>query len=396
MSRIIFFSGKGGVGKTSVASAHALRAAENGEKTILVSADRAHNIGDVFQTETGPEIIRIEDNLDGLELDPDSLMKKEYPQATSAVWDLLGGSGFSGVDPGDDAFWLPGFEDLFSLLKIADLYKNGWYDKIIVDCAPTASTLSLLKMPELLQWYMERFSPVGKALVRMLAPSAKRKYRISLPRREAMNDMERIWQKLLELQDILKDPLITTVRLVCIPEKMIVSETKRDFMYLSLYRYPVDGIFINRILPEKTGNSFMEEWRKIQQKYIREYEEVFQNTSVFQLPWLSEEIKGQEAVKHIADLLPDEGQYRAESSDNEVFTKTEDGYCLNVRLPFVEEEAIDVFREGTDLFLTVRGWRRCIPLPNVLTGMELAGHTLQEGELRLFFRELTGRTGDAL
>ena len=257
MGRILIFTGKGGVGKTSVAAAHALASAREGKKTLLVSTDMAHNLGDIFQVKLGNKIKRIDENLSVLELSPSEYIKKNFSDIQKALIDLFGNS-MTIYQLGNN-FMIPGFDNLFSLLNIKDIYDSGSFDRIIVDCAPTGETLSLLKLPELLSWYMEKFFPVGKQVVRVLSPVAKFKYKLKMPNRKAMNDIEKIHNSLVELQEFLKNPRLCSIRLVCIPEKMIVEETKRNYMYLNLYKYPVDAVFINRILDKKNRKSFYTE-----------------------------------------------------------------------------------------------------------------------------------------
>ena len=248
MGRIIIFTGKGGVGKTSIAAAHALRSARTGKKTILISVDMAHNIGDIFRTPVGKDITEIEENLWAVELDPYALMREDFPETQKSIFDLIGGAK-KNLDAIGSHFIIPGFENLFSLLKIKQLYDDNTYDRIIVDCAPTGETLSLLKLPELLSWYMEKFFPVGKTMLRVLSPISNLKYHVTLPDRKTLDKIEVLHAKLLDLQNLLKDEDISTVRLVCMPEKMIVEETKRNFMYMNLYGYQVDTVFINRMVP---------------------------------------------------------------------------------------------------------------------------------------------------
>lgn len=197
MKRIYIFTGKGGVGKSSVASAHAIKSAEDGIKTLLVSTDMAHNLGDIFEKSMGKEVECVLPNLDIYEIEPEYVMKNDF----SAVMDYLEKLLF-GEEEGSlyDMDMIPGMEELFSLLKIADIYHNGCYERIIVDCAPTGETLSLLKFPELLSWYMEKLFPIGKAGIRILAPVSKTIFKVEMPNKNAMNDIEKMYLKLVELQ----------------------------------------------------------------------------------------------------------------------------------------------------------------------------------------------------
>lgn len=395
MGRIVVFTGKGGVGKTSVAAAHAVKSAEEGKKTLLVSADMAHNLGDIFQTEVGNRAKQVLDYLYLLELDPDVVMREEFPHVKQALANMLGGSSLSSGKLDENTF-LPGFENLFALLKIRKIYESGEYDRIFVDCAPTGETLSLLKLPELLAWYMEKFFPVGKAMVRVLAPVSKLKYRVSLPTRTAMNEVETLHGAMMELQNLLKDSSICSVRLVCIPEKMVVEETKRNFMYLNLYGYQVDGVYINRILPEEADNPFLQKWQGIQKKYVDEVGRIFAGIPITRIPWYPKEVRGEAAVKRLCeDVLtaPDLFEVRVHT-ENETYETIEGGYCLRLKLGSVTREELQIYHRNLDVEIRVNNFSRCIPLPNILRGAEITHVDLTEGELRISFREKAGKGGE--
>ena len=386
MGRIILFTGKGGVGKTSVVSAHAVKSAREGVRTLLVSADMAHNIGDIFEMRIGPQPVRISENLYGLELDPDRILREEFPDAAAAFRKLMQGSG-AGAAELTEYFPLPGFENLFSLLAVAKLYRSGEYDRILVDCAPVGETLSLLKLPELLSWYMEKFFPVGKTMVRFLKPLADRRYQVELPDGRAMDDIGEMHQELLKLQDLLKDPAVSSIRLVCMPEKMIVEETKRCFMYLSLYRYQLDGVFINRVLPEQAEGAFLGGWRETQRQYLEELHRVFREVPVREIPWYPEEVRGMAAVGRIAGEIltdPDLFEVRARK-ENEYYTEIPGGYQLCLRLPGAEKGQVQVRRFSRDLDVSVDNYSRRIPLPDSLRGTEPAEILLEDGILKISF-----------
>ena len=289
MSRIYIFTGKGGVGKSSVAAAHAIKSAREGKKTILVSTDMAHNLSDMFEKSLGKEPMEIMKNLDAYEIDPEYVMEHDFASIIKCIENMLPNSE---VEDMSQTGMIPGMEELFSLLKISEIHKSGEYDRIMVDCAPTGETLSLLKFPELLSWYMERLFPIGKVAVRLLSPISKMAFQVELPNKKAMNDIERLYLKLQELQELFKNRETTSVRIVTIPEKMVVEETKRNYMYMNLYDFNVDGIYINRILPQDIENPFFEQWLQIQKKYIKEIKDTFGILPIYEIPWYEEELKG--------------------------------------------------------------------------------------------------------
>ena len=382
MGRIILFTGKGGVGKTSVAAAHAVKSAEEGKKTLLVSADMAHNIGDIFETRIGRTPVPLGENLDGLELAPDMLLLQEFPEAAAAVRKLLQGSGAGAADPGDH-FLIPGFEDLFSLLKIMQIYRSGEYERILVDCAPAGETLSLLKLPELLSWYMEKFFPVGKTMVRVLAPLSKAKYRVELPDRKAMDEIEEMHLELLRLQELLKDENISSVRLVCTPEKMVVEETKRSYMFLSLYGYRL---------------AFFRGWREIQSGYMEELRQVFRGIPVSEIPWYPEEVRGKHAIGRICrEILTDPDLFKIRAvSGGEEYTGIPGGYQLCVALPGALQGQAEVQVHGLDLDIILNNYTRRIPLPNSLRGIRPSEVVLEDGKLRISFPAERGEESPAV
>ena len=386
MGRIIIFTGKGGVGKTSLAAAHAVASASEGKKTLLVSTDMAHNLGDLFETEAGREVREVMGCLDILELDPDWIMQHEYPDLSQVLGKLVGSSSLE-MNSGDH-FLLPGFENLFSILKIRKMYFSGIYDRIFVDCAPTGETLSLLKLPELLTWYMEKFFPVGRFMVRILSPVSKIKYKVSLPNHKAMDEIEELHAQMVLLQELLQDPEICTVRLVCIPEKMVVEETKRNYMYLNLYGYQVDRVFMNRILPEDTGNDFMNHWREIQKPYIEELESVFVHVPITRIPWYPDEVRGMSAVKKLSlEILPSQGLFDLpERAEREIYVSLPEGYQLMIPLPGADHMNFTVKKYQLDLDITLNNYNRRIPLPNVLKDAKITDLIQEEDKLSIVFK----------
>jgi len=387
MSRIIIFTGKGGVGKTMISSAHALSSASEGKKTLLVSTDMAHNLGDFLEMKIGSDIIHVNEYLDAAELDPDKIMREDFPDFMRAWQGMLSSSG---VKPSEqDQFTvIPGMESLFSLMKITQIEESGVYDRIIVDCAPTGETLSMLKLPELLSWYLEKFFPVGRVAFRILNPVTKTFLKVEMPDKDAMYDAEKIYVELTKVQDLLKDDSRTTVRLVCTPEKMVVEETKRSFMYLNLYHYHVDGIYINRIIPELEDNEFFLKWYKIQQDYIAELEHVFAGIPTMKLRWYPNEVKGINALDQFCDEnlkkeeLPEIFSVRG-GGQNESYTRCGDGYCLSVGIPFADSDSIDVKCHDMDLTIQAGTQVRVIPLPYTLKGCIVKSTEYEDGKLKI-------------
>lgn len=386
MKRIYIFTGKGGVGKSSTAAAHAVKSAEEGKRTLLVSTDMAHNLGDIFEHRLGKEAETILPNLDVYEIDPEYVMEHDF----SAVMSYLA-SLFPETEEGSmqNMGMIPGMEELFSLLKIADIYHKEDYERIIVDCAPTGETLSLLKFPELLSWYMEKFFPIGKIAVRMLAPVSKAAFQVEMPNKNAMNEIEKMFLKLVELQELLKDRAITSVRIVTTPEKMVVEETKRNYMYLNLYNFNVDGIYINRILPNDLDNDFFIQWISIQKEYIACIKESFSALPIYEIPWYDAELRGEKAIRRIVeDVLAGRNVFAVQHiTERECFEQTEAGYQLKAYLPYAEKKDIDLYQAATDLVIKAGNFKRNIPLPNILRSYTVTGAKFESGTLCVQFEK---------
>lgn len=387
MSRIYIFTGKGGVGKSSVATATAIKSAKEGKKTLLVSTDMAHNLGDIFEVSLGKEAMEVAPNLDAYEIDQNYVMEHDFADMTKSIARLIP---HQEQDNNMEDFGIfPGMEELFSLLKISDIYEKGIYERIIVDCAPTGETLSLLKFPELLSWYMEKLFPVGKVALRLLSPVSKQLFKLELPNKVAMNDIERMYLKLIQLQDLLKDREKTSVRLVTTPEKMVVEETKRNYMYMNLYNFNVDGIYINRILPPEVDNAFFDEWKRIQKKYINELEETFKMLPIYRIPWYDEELKGKRAVERICkDAFSKDDIFTVRTiTERETYQKNEMGYLLSVAIPNVSKEDLHLYQSSTDVVIRICNFKRNIPLPNSLQNYQITSGKLENGVLKIQFEK---------
>lgn len=391
MGRIIIFTGKGGVGKTSVAAAHARKAALEGNKTLIVSADMAHNLTDLFAHAIGRDITNLDKNLYALEIDPEFEMEHNFNNLMNAIEKMMPNQNGVYGDINDMSMF-PGMEELFSLLRIQQIYESHEYDVIIVDCAPTGETLSLLKFPELFSWYMEKLFPVGKFAMRLLHPVSQKLFKIELPGGKAMNDIEKLYLKLVELQELLKNREICSIRLVTIPEKMVVEETKRNYMYLNLYNFNVDGIFINRILPSDVNIPFFTDWIQIQSEYMNEIEQVFGTIPLYQIKWYDSEITGMKSLDRLVhDVLTDSKILDVQKTvRNEEYIKSENGYLLKVYLPCVKKEDVVMHETGTDIIIRIGNFKRSIPLPNALRKYKVVGAKMNESYLDISLENVEG------
>lgn len=384
MNRIYIFTGKGGVGKSSVAAAHAMKSAEDGKKTLLVSTDMAHNLGDIFGKKLGKEAVNILPNLDLYEIDPEYVMEEDFSEFMDYIGKTLNMAGDI-----DAMGMMPGMEELFSLLKLSEIYKSEKYERIIVDCAPTGETLSLLKFPELLTWYMEKLFPIGKVGVRLLAPFSKKMFHVEMPNKNAMNDIEKVFVKLIDLQELLKNREVTSVRIVTTPEKMVVEETKRNYMYMNLYNFNVDGIYINRILPTNIDNRFFDQWIELQKEYITSLKESFAALPIYEIPWYDEELRGEDNIRRIVnDVFAENDVFESRIiTERENFIQTETGYQLDVSVPGADKGDLDLYQASTDVVIKMGNFKRNIPLPNILRTYEISGAKFENGILHIGFEK---------
>lgn len=385
MGRIIIFTGKGGVGKTSIAAAHARASSKEGKKTLIVSTDMAHNLSDIFERPIGKDETEISANLTALEIDPNHIMDYEFKELQYSLNKLINIPETSTSGTKFSAF--PGMDELISLIKIMDIYKKNIYERIIVDCAPTGETLSLLKFPELLSWYMEKFFPVGKVAMRVLSPISKTLLKVELPDKAAMNDIEEIYVRLIQLQELLKDREVTSIRLVTIPEKMVVEETKRSYMYMNLFNFQVDGVYINRILPKNIGNPFFEDWIRIQTQYIEELESVFRHLPVYHIPWFDSDINGFEGIDKMEhEVLKGKDIFKIHSElRGEEYEKTEQGYLLKLYIPAIDKGELELYESESDVIIKIGNFKRNIPKPGTLRNYEISSGKMEEETLMISF-----------
>lgn len=384
MTLIRIFTGKGGVGKTSVAAAMAWSMAAEGTRTLLASTDAAHSVGDVLDMRIGPDVVNVAENLDAVELDADRVMEGEYGALVRSVTSMA-----TSMDRGgekEELPTMPGYEGLFALLKIIDFAESDAWDAIVVDCAPTGETLALLKFPELFGWYLEKWLPAGKVALRVLSPLSKKLLQVDLPDKHAMSDIERLYARLIDLQKLLKDPERTSVRIVSLPEKMVVEETKRNYLYLNLFGYRVDGLVVNRVLPPEARSGFFTEWADVQARFVDELAQVFGDMPSVHIPWYETDICGLAGVARLAAELPGDAAFAAAPPvEHERYEKTGEGWTLELALPLADKRMMELFQAGSDLVVRIGPATRCIPLPNVLVGFEVSSARLEGGVLQVEF-----------
>src|SRR5512135_3312173 len=385
--RVLLFTGKGGVGKTTVAAATATLAAQRGRKTLLLSTDPAHSLADALDHPLGPEPVEVETGLYGQQVDTQRRFEESWRQVRTYLVDVLDAAG---VDPleAEELTVLPGAEEVLALLAVRDQVASGRFDLVAVDCAPTAETLRLLALPEALEWYMRRVFPVERRVVRTLRPVLHRAVGVPMPHDRVFEAVAPA-AELADVRGLLRDPRRTAVRLVLTPEAVVVAEARRMLTSLSLYGYRVDAVVANRIFPRAGGDVWRAGWVAAQEQQLAEVDGSFAPLPVLRAGYRAGEPVGLEELAAFGaaaygDLAPVAplGDHAAEPLAVE---RTADGFALSLGLPFADRADVDLARRGDDLVVTVGGHRRLLTLPSALRRCDVTSARLREGRLTVSF-----------
>ncbi|MFL6163090.1 MAG: ArsA family ATPase [Jatrophihabitantaceae bacterium] len=391
--RVLLFTGKGGVGKTTTATATALRLADRGLKTLLLSTDSAHSLADALGRPLSGEPTPVQPGLDAVQLDGQRRLEIAWTDIESYLRQLLSQGG---VDPitADELTVLPGIEEVLALLAMRELAVSGRWDALVVDCAPTAETLRLLALPEAFGWYLHRVFPVHRRLARGIRPvSALLGRPGSLPPDAVFDAVVRLAGELAEVRELLADPACTSVRLVLTPEAVVVAEARRTFTALALYGYQVDGVVVNRVFPAaaEAGSAWQRAWVQAQARQLSVIAESFAGLAMANVGYRPDEPVGAVSLRAVADELygPLPGQDPAAEpvagSPLRVRALGEREFELSLRLPLADRDEVSAGRSGDDLIVTVAGHRRILALPSVLRRCRVTGGSVADGWLRLLF-----------
>src|SRR5215470_10705119 len=387
--RILLFSGKGGVGKTSLAAATGVKLAEMNHRTLVMSIDPAHSLADSFDLETDlfhtqtSDPLPINDRLSILELNIQKEIKRHWQEISSYVSSVLRTTGISGVEAEELAI-LPGMEELSAMMYINQYRREKRYDVIVLDAAPTAESMLFISMPTTLDSYMKHIFPFQRNLLKAVRPIANRVAPFELPTDSYFVNIRDLFEKLEGVDEIMEDPQTTSVRLVTNAEKMVLRETQRAFVYFSLHGLTVDSIIVNRVLPAEVKDAWFKDWHASQDSVLREIEEYFAPVPVKRVPLFANEVLGKQRLHDLAALL-----YPG-NEDPSVVTRTErpysfgkrDGiYEIRVLLPFAAKGEIGLFKKGDELVVEIGTLRRHIGLPRSMAMLHPAGAKLKNGLL---------------
>jgi arsenite/tail-anchored protein-transporting ATPase len=385
MARILLYTGKGGVGKTSIAAATALLCAERGLRTIVLSTDIAHSLADAFDVPLGPEATPIAPNLVGQEPDVYYNIARYWRTIQNYVSELFAWRGLDDV-MAEEMTVLPGMDELGNLLWIADHVDSGKYDVVVVDAAPTGETLRLLSLPDASRWWIERIAPIGRRVSRLGRPMLERMLGIPIPRDEVFAAAERLLDRLGDVHRLLSDPDQTSVRITLALDKLSVVEARRSFTYFHLFGYPSDMIIANRVLPADAGPYFAQ-LREAQQRYLPMVHQEFGPVPVRTIPQFDHEMVGVDRLREIGEALFGDGDPTAVHYRGQPYrVSREDGmYVLQVALPFTERGELHLSRRSDELVLQVGAWRRTLVLPRALIDAPTKGAKMTDGTLRIQF-----------
>ncbi|ADB95881.1 arsenite-activated ATPase ArsA [Candidatus Atelocyanobacterium thalassa isolate ALOHA] len=387
-------TGKGGVGKTSVAAATGMKCAELGYKTLVLSTDPAHSLADSFDLELGHKPVAIRPKLWGAELDALMELEGNWGAVKRYITQVLQARGLDGVQAEELAI-LPGMDEIFGLVRMKRHYDEGEYDVLIIDSAPTGTALRLLSIPEVGGWYMRRFykplQGVSVALRPLVEPFFKPIAGFSLPNKEVMDAPYEFYEQIEALEKVLTNNKQTSVRLVTNPEKMVIKESLRAHAYLSLYNVSTDLVIANRIIPDTVNDSFFEKWKNSQSIYKQEIHDNFHPLPVKEVPLFSEELCGMEALERLKEILyKDEDPTQVYYKEDTIrIVKEEDRYSLELYLPGIPKEQIQLNKTGDELNIRIGNHRRNLVLPQSLASLNPSGAKMENDYLKVSFVNMT-------
>jgi arsenite/tail-anchored protein-transporting ATPase len=390
--RVILMTGKGGVGKTSVAAATGLRCAELGHKTLVLSTDPAHSLADSFDLELGHEPKLIRPNLWGAELDALMELEGNWGAVKRYITQVLQARGLEGVQAEELAI-LPGMDEIFGLVRMKRHYDEGDFEVLIIDSAPTGTALRLLSLPEVGGWYMRKFYKPFQGMSVALRPLVEPIFRpiagFSLPDKEVMDAPYEFYEQIEALEKVLTDNTKTSVRLVMNPEKMVIKESLRAHAYLSLYNVSTDLVIANRIIPETVNDPFFQRWKENQQIYKQEIYDNFHPLPIKEAPLYSEEMCGLAALERLKETLyGDEDPSQVYYRENTLKIVQEQGhYSLELYLPGIPKEQIQLNKTGDELNVRIGNHRRNLVLPQALAALKPSGAKMEEDYLKIRFSD---------
>ena len=386
--RMILYTGKGGVGKTSISAATGLELARRGYKTLVMSVDPAHSLSDAFDLDKplmelrAGQLVNVAKNLWMQEVDVQEEISRHWDSVYGYVSALLNVSGLEQVLAEELAVF-PGMEEVSSLLYVNQYVREKSFDVILLDCAPTGESLRFVSIPTTLEWYMAKIFKLERRVAKMVRPMLSTFTGVPLPQEEYFENLQSLHRKLAGVDKLLADPKVTTVRLVTNPEKVVFKETQRAFTYFCLYGLTVDAVIVNRILPPEAHGGFFSTWKETQERWVESVEEFFSPVPVWRVPMFDDEVLGVARLKSLGRALYGSRDPAKRYFDEAPygFRKVNGNYELHLRLPFVSNEEVDLYKKLDELVIRVGGYKRHVGLPQRMAHCEPLGARVKDGEL---------------
>ncbi len=386
--RIVIVTGKGGVGKTCVAAATGLKAAQRGLRTLVMSTDPAHSLGDSFDLGLGPNPLPVAPNLWGLEVDTRREITRHWKDIQEFIRKTIQARGIDAV-LAEEVSVFPGMDELFSLLLLKEFFQSGRWDLVVVDCAPTADTIRGLSFPEVGSWYLRKIFPIQKSVVGMIRPLAGKLYDIDLPGEAVFENIRTLIQSLEGMKAILGDPSITSVRFVLNLEKMVIKEIQRAYTYMNIFGFNVDAVFVNKVLPPEVTDPYLARWKRIQAEHLEVAESCFSPVPLFRAPLFDEEMVGLPMLGKLAStLFGDTDPAGVFLNQPPIRIQSGNGECvLQWRIPDLKKEEVNLCTRGEELILNTPMFQRNLFLPRVLVGKKLREARVEADHLLISFEE---------
>jgi arsenite/tail-anchored protein-transporting ATPase len=391
--RILLFTGKGGVGKTTIAAATALRAAQAGHRTLITSTDPAHSLADSFDVGLGDSASEIRKNLWAEQIDAQSRLEANWRDIQEYIISFLNWAGIDAIEA-EELSVIPGLDEIFSLTDVKRHVESGRFDLLVIDCAPTAETLRLLSLPEVMNWYIERIFPVERKVVKTIRPILTRITTMPIAEDRIFAAVERLHRNLEGVGKILRDEKQSSVRLVVNPEKMVIAEARRTYTYLSLFGYRVDAIVANRIIPGDVTDPYFGKWKEIQNEHLATIRESFEPVPVLTARLFEQEMVGFDLLTRMGeDVYEDADETKVLHLDEPIrVQKRGPWYVLSLQLPFIDRDNLDIHRKAEELVVRVGSYKRTLILPHALQRLEVREARFVEDRLELRFGEKDGGT----
>ena len=385
-SRVLLFTGKGGVGKTTTAAATALRCADAGLRTIILSTDPAHSLADALDVPLGPLASPIVPCLWGLQLDAQDRLEDAWGEIRGYLLDVLAWAGVAGIEAEELAV-VPGLDEIFALAEIRDHATSGAWDVVVVDCAPTAETLRLLSLPDVLSWYMDKVFPTSRTLTKLVGPLLARMTDAPVARDSVFAAARRFYDRLDGVRELLTDHGRTSIRLVVNPERIVIAEARRTHTYLSLFGYGVDAVVANRLLPDGVTDPWFDGWRAAQTEHLATIERSFAPLPVLHAELADREVVGVERLRALGARLYGEADPSLRLHDGPAMSLEVDGsdMVLHLPLPGVDREEVDLGLGDGELHVRIGPYRRAVALPDALRRRPVEDAALVDGGLRIRF-----------